>query len=379
MRKAIGRHLYGQFGGAGGAPQARTLRATALVIGGRRLRGMDTERFVETLDNYLAVAGRPPNDPERRAARELLRSELERLPVANGLDAALAAEDRITQRTKGVRKNPLNKFLDLARPRMMIAWSAAAQQKIAPAQYESFTLNGEERNFAEDVVARAEQLSHAFDRLCQLGVEHFEINELMKRNQRSPQAIDLSLVNPSVLEREERWRREVDMVTSFAHYEIKSVVDMLKQWGIKVNTPEIQYVMKTRDRFLVHPHYGGVMRMARRSFAIPFDGGPAQASVTGLNSWGPITRDHYLKMLNMTPPIDDNKERLGNEQILLSVKRNQELSEAEIVRLKAFGLRDPDLPKALAELADILGKSALPKIEATFQEAVTAFGFQRCP
>jgi hypothetical protein len=338
---------------------------------------MDAERFIETLDTYLAVASKPQNDPERRAARALLRSELARLPVTSGLEAALAVEDRVTQRTKGVRKNPLNKFLDSARSRLKIAWSAAAQQRIAPAQYEGFTLNGEERNFAEDVVVRAEQLSYAFDRLCELGIEHFEINDLKKRNQLSPQGIDLSLVNPSVLEREERWRRDVDIVTSFAHYEIKSVVDMLKQWGIKVNTPELQYLMKTRDRFLVHPHRGGVMRMARRSLGIPFDGGPVQASVTGLTSWGPITRDHYLKVLNLTPPIDDNKERLANEQILLSGRRNHELTEAEIVRLKAFGLRDPDLPKALTELADILEKSALPKIEAAFQEAVTAFGFER--
>ena len=338
---------------------------------------MDPERFIETLDNYLAVAGKPPNDPERRAARELLRSEMARMPVSNGLDATFAVEDRMTQRIRGVRKNPLNKFLDAVRPRVRIAWSAAAHQKIIPAQYEAFTLNAEQRNFAEDVVARAEQLSYAFDRLCALGVEHFEIDELKKRNQPSPRGIDLSLVNPSVLEREERWRREVDIVTSFAYYEIKSVVDMLKQWGIKVNTPELQYLMKTRDRFLVHPHYGGVMRMARRSLAIPFDGGPVEASVTGLNSWGPITRDHYLKVLNMMPPIDDNRERHANEQILLSVKRNQELTETERVRLKAFGLRDPDLPNSLAELADILEKSALPKIEAAFQEAVTAFGFER--
>lgn len=34
--------------------------------------------------------------------------------------------------------------------------------------------------------------------------------------------------------------------------------------------------------------------------------------------------------------IDDAKERLANEQILLSVKRNQELTAVEIVRLKAL-------------------------------------------
>lgn len=348
-----------------------------VIGGGGRLKNMDAQRFIDTLDKYLAVVSKPMNHPERCASRELLREEAARLSATDRPDPTLAVEDRMTQRTKGVRKNPLNKFLDSARPRMKIAWKGAAQQKILPAQYEAFTLNAEERNFAEDVVTRTEGLSHAFDRLCELGVEHFEISELMKRNQPSPQGINLSLVNPSVLEREQKWDREVDIVTSFTHYEIKSVADMLKQWGIRVNTLELQYLMKTRDRFLVHPHYGGVMRLARRSLAIPFDGGPVRASVIGLDSWVPITRDHYLKLLNMTPPIDDNKERLANEQILLSGKRNQELTQAEIVRLKAFGLRDPDLPKALGELGDILEKSALPKIEAAFQQAVTDFGFER--
>ena len=40
-------------------------------------------------------------------------------------------------------------------------------------------------------------------------------------------------------------------------------------------------------------------------------------------------------------------------------------------------MRDPDLAKVLAELADTMETSALPKIEASFQEAVTAFGFER--
>ena len=69
---------------------------------------MEAEPFIEMLDNHLAVAGKPPDDPERRAARELLRSGVARLLVTNSLDAALAVEDRMTQRTKGVRKNELH-------------------------------------------------------------------------------------------------------------------------------------------------------------------------------------------------------------------------------------------------------------------------------
>lgn len=45
--------------------------------------------------------------------------------------------------------------------------------------------------------------------------------------------------------------------------------------------------------------------------------------------------------------------------------------------MKAFGLREPDLPKALEELADLLQKDALPRIDAVFEEAVKVFGFER--
>lgn len=338
---------------------------------------MNIERLIEALDEYIARASMPKDDPERAASRGFLVKEIERLLQLLNRSLLSTLEDRFTQRVSGIRKNPLNKFLDSVRPRMKIAWSAVAHQQITPTQYEALTLNEEERNYAEDLVTRVEMLSHAFDRLCELGVEHFEIHEEMKRNQPSPSGINRAIVSPSVLEREERWRKEVDVVTSFACYEIKSLADMLKQWGLQVNSPELLYITKTRDRFLAHPRSGGVTRMARRSMTIPYNGGPVEVSIAGLNHWGPITRDHYLSLLNLAPPINDSKERLANEQILLSKKQNEQLPSAEIVRLKAFGLRDPNLPEALEELADLLQKDALPKIEAAFDDAVKVFGFER--
>lgn len=339
---------------------------------------MSFDRLLDALDGYIATANHSKDDPARCASRELLIRRIDELLRPADPDLLSTARDSFTQRAKGIRKNPLNKFLDQVRTRTTIAWDAAAQQRITVDRYASFTLNEEDRHYAADLVARAEVLSYAFDRLCELSVEHFEIRAEMKRNQPDPHSINLGIVGPSTIEREERWHTEVDLINFFAHYEIKSLVDMLTQWGFKVNSPELVYISKTRDRFLAHPRSGGVMRMGARSTSIPFDGGPTTSSIAQLNSWGPIPREYYLGLLGMAPPIDYNKEMLANEKILLSTKHNHKLDKTEILRLKAFGLRDPNLPKAFEELADILESQALPKIDAVFDEAVERFGFERC-
>lgn len=76
-------------------------------------------------------------------------------------------------------------------------------------------------------------------------------------------------------------------------------------------------------------------------------------------------------------PVDDNAERARNEQLILSRDQNHRLDPNEVVRVKAFGVREADLPAALKELGSVLEQHALPKIVAAFDEAVTAFGFER--
>ena len=335
---------------------------------------MDGKEFIRALDRYLATANLSLDDPARAGARAALESAADKLGAENAVNQTLA--DRVTRQIKGARRNPFNKFLTIARPKMRIAWSAAAQQQINPGQYESFTQNAEERNFAQDIVERVERLSYAFDRLCELGIEHFDIHEQMTQNQPSPGGIDLSRVSPSVLEREARWRREVGMVTSFVHYEIKSLVDMLKQWGVDAGSPELLYLNKTRDRFLVHPQHGGVMRLALPTISIPHDGGPVHASVAGLDRSDPITHAYYLDLLKLPQSVDHNAERLANEKTLLSRTTNEQLSPEQVSRLKAFGLRDACMEDALEELAQLLQDEVVPKIEATFDQAIRDFGFE---
>jgi hypothetical protein len=78
-------------------------------------------------------------------------------------------------------------------------------------------------------------------------------------------------------------------------------------------------------------------------------------------------------------PVDENKERIENEQILLSKKQNRHLSKDEVIRLKTFGLREPKLCEALKELAAVLENEVVPKVERLFNEAVKEFGFERFP
>jgi hypothetical protein len=273
--------------------------------------------------------------------------------------------------------NPLNSFLNSVQATRRIGWGAAAQQAVRPDQYAALTLNQEEINYASDILMRVEMLSFVYDRLCELRLDYFDIHEAMCKNQTHANSIDLSKVSPADLERDRRWKLEVDIITTFAYYELKSIVDMLRGWGIQITGAELEYILKSRDRFLAHPCYGGVMRLAHRGRSIPHDPGPVGVSIGGLNQWGPITRQNYLDTLQMTTTVDENAEREKNEQLVRSRDQNHRLDPQEIMRLKAFGVREADLPTALTELASILEQHAFPKIEAAFQEAVSVFGFQR--
>jgi hypothetical protein len=189
----------------------------------------------------------------------------------------------------------------------------------------------------------------------------------MAQNQPSPRGVDLSKVPASVLAREEKWKQELHVITAFTFYETKSVCDMLGTWDVDMGgCPELRFLLKSRDRFLAHPRLGGVMRLAFRSYGVGFDGGPVEASVAGLNSFDPITRAHYLSALGLdeATPILDESQRQANEACVLSRDKNDRLAPTDILRLKAFGLRDANLTKALRELAEILEGRVVSKVRA---------------
>ena len=59
---------------------------------------------------------------------------------------------------------------------------------------------------------------------------------------------------------------------------------------------------------------------------------------------------------------------------MLSGKPTQKLTPDEILRLKAFGLREPRIRECAGELSELLRRDLMPKINAAFTEALK-YGF----
>jgi len=79
--------------------------------------------------------------------------------------------------------------------------------------------------------------------------------------------------------------------------------------------------------------------------------------------------------LDEATPVLDESQRKANEECVLSRDQNHQLDPADVIRLKAFGLRDANLTSALNELADRLDprrfvrvhRSAIVNIESILQ------------
>jgi len=287
--------------------------------------------------------------------------------------------DDIVWLRKAAKRNPMNRFLTDVEPIMrLVQPSGPREPGMDVAAYVEIQ---EARQFARDILSRVELLSYAYDRLCELVRERIRISAEMEKGQEQTdghvRAIDLSRVSLTVRDREARWESELGVTVAFAHYEFKSVVDLLRFWGVDHIGPESTYLCKIRDRFLSHSQYLGVMRRAKTGYSYPYDPGPALLPVTGLNQSEPISHDYYLRRLQLPEPVDQSAERVNYEQLVLHKRRNESLAEAEVLRLKAFGVREPDLECALRELASVLESKILPRIREIYQAAQEQFGFSR--
>jgi len=65
--------------------------------------------------------------------------------------------------------------------------------------------------------------------------------------------------------------------------------------------------------------------------------------------------------------------------VILSKQRNEKLDHEQVVRIKAFGVREPDLESAIRELALLLKSNALSKIASVCADAINRFGFEQIP
>jgi hypothetical protein len=77
----------------------------------------------------------------------------------------------------------------------------------------------------------------------------------------------------------------------------------------------------------------------------------------------PVLADYYRKAFALKNSADIARLRNANEKLILSSKKNSNFSQDELLRLKAFGIREPNLEAGLKEMASLLLRSVLPEIE----------------
>jgi Protein of unknown function (DUF2934) len=221
----------------------------------------------------------------------------------------------------------------------------------------------EERRYLIDVLDRVEMLAFTYSRLKALSGLYREAEAQMDTAKRVTREEPLSWEMPDEI----AWRRdyralEARVLGSFVYYELTSLAHMLK--GLKVQIPqgELQYLVKARDKFLAHPMFCGRVRNAHGAMSIP-QVGLLLAHVVHADETDPVLLDYYSSSYAPKSAAEEARLRGENETLILSARRNSEFSPDEQLRLKAFGIREPNLEASLEEMASLLLTSALPEIE----------------
>lgn len=249
---------------------------------------------------------------------------------------------------------------------------------ITPKYAEDFTRNAEQRNFCADLASRIERISFGFDRLCELTSEHFKFTDAIDAKRGGNRTYTYTAEEVEAMA---RWHTEADVLTFYIYYELKSVCDMIRQWHLAPRAgSELEFALKARDRFLAHPEVSKVVPNQFRGKAIPYRTGMTRCYIAGLQQWDAISRDCYLRSLGMPTGVSQpgaEKEAVGNEGVIRRSTRNRDLKHDEVTRLKAFGVREPDLEKALREFASEVLPHVLKRIVDIHEEAVSRFGFER--
>jgi hypothetical protein len=261
--------------------------------------------------------------------------------------------------------NPFANFLVLAKAETLIALKGGLYGSIPPDKYEAFVTNQEERNAANDLIARVELLSFAYERL-------FGLTERWKIATEGLHQGRIDWDSPEYVE----WRLEADLFSSFAFYELSGLANVLDGlWSVAIPSgSELEYVIKARDRMLAHVS-PKMMRQGNRGASIPLPGGGmTQAQVVSINSWDPVSRKYYLDELGLPESADFDEPLKRNRALILSASR---LGEKDATHIKAFGMPEPNLDRAFRELAQVLENQVLPQIEGCFERAVADYGFLR--
>lgn len=270
--------------------------------------------------------------------------------------------------------NPLDGFVDQATTTLNLAIKGRVEQDKLAAYGES----QRRRRFLKDVVARVAIVARAFDRLDELTGTMRDIN---RRWDELPHVRGTRTIPDEYVRERKKCEADVEAAVALIYYEIKSIVDMLRQLGIEVRPDsETMFLLKVRDRFLSHPQLAGACRGSRGGIGVPFDERRRLTyDMIALNSWG-ADEDRALGFdPEITPADVRTTMREENEKLILSPKRNEQFTDEQINRLRYAGVRECDLEKVSIELAELLEKEFAPILARCADEAIRDFGLVQIP
>ncbi len=270
--------------------------------------------------------------------------------------------------------NPLDAFAEEATIMLHLASTRRIEQEKLVAYGES----QRQRRFLQDVVARVRIVAACFDRLDELTWTMREIN---RRWDELPHERGTRTIPDEYVKERKNCEAAVESAVALVYYEVKSIVDMVRQIGIEPDRlSETMFLLKVRDRFLSHPQLAGASRGSRGGVGVPFDETRRLTyDMIALNSWS-ADEDRALGFdPETTPPDVRLRMREENEKLILTPKRNEQFTDDEITRLRYAGVRECDLEKVAVELSQLLEKDLTPVLAAYADEALREFGFVRIP
>lgn len=250
-------------------------------------------------------------------------------------------------------------------------------EPVPDSQLADFMENSGRREYLGDLIGRTRILSHCYDSLNDLANRYRDVQARVKALAPDHPGSNVKTIPPELLEEDELILLEVDSYLSLIYYEVTSVVRMLNQLEISVDSAaEVKYMVKIRDRFLSHVQLSGVRRGRAGGWTLP-EQGLLNRDVVALDTWsGEALRALGPHALGVGTP-QWQAQRNANEQLILSNKQNEKFTAEEIARLRAAGVRECDVELALRQLGTLLLDSALPIVQSETDRAIRDFGFER--
>lgn len=220
----------------------------------------------------------------------------------------------------------------------------------------------EARSFVFDIVDRAETLATAFDRMRELLESYLRFDaEKMKciQEQRTADPGRSTFHVPEEFQRGmDRCHREAQTLTTFAYYELSTLVSLLAYRFSPTSQSELKYLVGVRNKILVHARRNGRIKNSKSKLTL----GPILiADVVGGESWIPLIQDWNKKRL-IVLGVDWDDETGAEKNVALLRGPGWVKTPAEILQLKSFMIREPDLIESAREMAHLLQTNFIPEI-----------------